>query len=146
MTGKETSAVLMAAHMRYRELADRFPNVTDEEEVELDALREELGYPDPFVMADAAARAIARWRNTRNGGSVMKSPDQILAMAEAARALNEPDAAELNAEYVRGQVNLIADMAGLPGVADLYHDLLTDFITHKISAAEFMYQLGGIRA
>ena len=34
---------------RYRALVQRFPNVTDAEENELDELRERLGLPDPFV-------------------------------------------------------------------------------------------------
>lgn len=35
--------------LRYRQLAALFPNVTDTEEAELDKLRDQLGYPDPFV-------------------------------------------------------------------------------------------------
>ena len=34
---------------RFRHLADLFPNVTEEEERELDELLEQLGHPDPFA-------------------------------------------------------------------------------------------------
>lgn len=46
-------AEILAQHERdvdrYRELADRFPNVDETEEAELDELRETLGIPDPFA-------------------------------------------------------------------------------------------------
>jgi hypothetical protein len=68
---------------------------------------------------------------------------ELQRLINTARALNEPLAAGgAVSEYVRGQVNLINDYAGLPGGADYYHDLLADVITDKITVAEFMFQLG----
>lgn len=52
----------------------------------------------------------------------------IFDALEAARALNEPG--EINAEYVRGQANLICDMFGLLPAGE-WHDLVTRVITHR---------------
>lgn len=38
-----------AKETRYHQLVRLFPNVDEDEEQELDDLREQLGYPDPFV-------------------------------------------------------------------------------------------------
>ena len=41
---------------RYRHLANLFPNVNEDEEQELDNLRDRLGYPDPFAESPAELR------------------------------------------------------------------------------------------
>ena len=38
---------------RYRHLAGLFPNVNEDEEEELDNLRDQLGYPDPYAESPA---------------------------------------------------------------------------------------------
>lgn len=54
---------------------------------------------------------------------------QFIDLAQTARWLNEPG--EINNEYVRGQVNLLADVAGIPDAVDLIGDVLTRYITHQ---------------
>lgn len=68
--------------------------------------------------------------------------ESLLRLVETARCLSEPG--EPNNEYVRGQVNLINDYAGLPGEADCYYRLLTDVITHKITVEYFMTEIVNI--
>lgn len=53
---------------------------------------------------------------------------------EIARDLTEPG--EINNEYVRGQVNLISDLFGLPG--DDYGDLITEAIGHTMTIDQAM--------
>lgn len=58
---------------------------------------------------------------------------------ETARELNEPG--EVNAEYVRGQANLISDLFGLAPNGLETGDLLIAAITHVITVDDFLMQL-----
>jgi hypothetical protein len=59
----------------------------------------------------------------------------LYIMLEAARALTEPS--EVNAEYVRGQVNLITDTSGL-GLGEEHYGVLTNIITHRVTIGRGM--------
>ncbi len=84
---------------RYEELAARFPNVDEVEETELDSLREQLGIPDPFAA-----------ENPEYYPELAGDQLALLAgMLATARSLNDGDPAYANAEYVRGQAELIID-------------------------------------
>lgn len=56
----------------------------------------------------------------------------LTEMLTVARDLNEPG--EVNAEYVRGQVNLITDVFGLAGIDWMYDDL-TNAVTWREDVA-----------
>lgn len=51
-------------------------------------------------------------------------------MLDAARALTEPTQA--NAEYIRGQAELISDTSGL-GLGEEHYGLLTNIISHRVT-------------
>lgn len=52
----------------------------------------------------------------------------LAQLLETARELNEPG--EENTEYVRGQVNLICDVSGVPYAMDTVGDVIQRYITH----------------
>lgn len=56
--------------------------------------------------------------------------EMLSRMLHTARNLSEPE--EPNAEYIRGQVNLIQDLYGLNG-NDVIYDTLTSAISYEIS-------------
>lgn len=66
--------------------------------------------------------------------------DELIRLIETARNLSEPD--DPNGEYIRGQVNLITDFAGLPGDTDNYYDILFAVISHETTIPQFMFELG----
>lgn len=61
----------------------------------------------------------------------MFDTSQLTRLLDAARDLTGPDTDSVNSEYVRGQMNLICDLAGLSG--DEYGDLITAVIEHRES-------------
>ena len=63
------------------------------------------------------------------------------ALIKTAKDLNEPG--ELNAEYARGQSNLIVDAAGL--IQDEAGELVIKVITHQIRERDFYAALRGDR-
>lgn len=54
--------------------------------------------------------------------------EETVRLADIARNLSE--AGETNAEYVRGQVELICDATGIALAGDLLGDALTRYISH----------------
>jgi len=62
-------------------------------------------------------------------------------LVQNARSLSEPG--EPNAEYVRGQVNLIMDVTGLGGYDEIY-DILTSVITHVTGEVDGMIKINAI--
>lgn len=64
---------------------------------------------------------------------------QVAALVVVARDLTEKD--EPNEEYIRGQVNLLTEAAGLIRDDDRYHELLMKAIKQEVSMESFLISL-----
>jgi hypothetical protein len=68
--------------------------------------------------------------------------DLLAQLLNTARDLTEPGA--VNSEYVRGQMNLICDVAGLP--SDDYGDLIGGAIAYRVTTQDAIAQVAWLNA